>query len=157
MNRNCLPCTECCRGALEAHENGIDIGYKKPCEHVTDNGCGLGEKKPQNPCKDFKCAWLKYPHRFTDDMRPDLSGCIINLHAAIFEDYDVAEAIPIKETINDKTKQELIAWSKRHKHPLIIKEIHYDNEKPYMVVFPIGSEEFISSINKMAKEGHPLT
>lgn len=57
MSRECGSCTKCCGWLIgEAHGHKFWPGRK--CHFVTSSGCSIYEKRPERPCKSFKCVWL---------------------------------------------------------------------------------------------------
>jgi len=74
----CGKCTACCT-ALEI------VALSKPegvrCEHLTQDGCGIYETRPEE-CKAFVCGFLKLNlHR---KLRPDRAGFIITIQKTVF-------------------------------------------------------------------------
>jgi hypothetical protein len=73
--KQCGSCTKCCEGTLVTVVLGQRLG-PKACQYVEPCvGCTIHETRPQNPCRDFECAWLQ-EEEFDDSMRPDKSGVI---------------------------------------------------------------------------------
>jgi len=75
--RQCGTCTKCCQGHLV-----LDIFGKRwsgrPCQFVGDNGCTIYEDRPKNPCKVFKCEWLKdTDYVFPEWLQPNKSGFML--------------------------------------------------------------------------------
>jgi hypothetical protein len=62
MSKQCGTCTKCCDGTLYGDVNGHIMGNGKPCIFldVVNKKCGAYEKRPTDPCKTYKCMWLKY-------------------------------------------------------------------------------------------------
>jgi hypothetical protein len=74
----CGKCTACCT-ALEI------VALSKPegvrCEHLTQDGCGIYETRPEE-CRAFVCGFLKLNlHR---KLRPDRAGFIITVQKTVF-------------------------------------------------------------------------
>ncbi len=57
-SRECGGCTKCCEGWLSSPIYGEWMYKGKPCRFQSKNGCSIYEKRPEEPCKTFKCAWL---------------------------------------------------------------------------------------------------
>jgi hypothetical protein len=88
-DRVCGNCTKCCDGFLYANIRGIEMGNRpgvdvdiekihnpKPCFFViTESGCSDYKNRPENPCKSFKCMWLKNKD-MPEDLKPVLSKSI---------------------------------------------------------------------------------
>lgn len=73
--RSCDGCTKCCEGSLVTVAMGHEIG-PKPCPLVQPGiGCGIGDQRPDSPCKSFLCAWLT-DLSIPRGARPDKSGLI---------------------------------------------------------------------------------
>ena len=69
--RKCGPCNLCCViPAIPQLNKPADT----PCEHLTKDGCGIYEDRPQ-VCRDFACNWLA---GVTDEwIRPDIVGAYV--------------------------------------------------------------------------------
>ncbi len=88
MTRECGSCTKCC-GWLEADIIFDDdtppakIWPGRKCQYVTAKGCSVYEKRPENPCRSFKCLWLGPDHfplpidNIPMWMKPDESNVIM--------------------------------------------------------------------------------
>ena len=157
MSRTCLPCTECCRGALEANYNGVDIGFNKPCEHVTDKGCGIGDNRPDDPCKSYLCSWVADEKLLPSELRPDLCKAILNRNRLTYLGEPVDELVPTGKTIPAETKEAFISLYNKKRSLLVIKETEYEEGIPYRTVVPVGPSFFRERVIKVAKLGHPLT
>ena len=59
VNRECGDCNICCHGWLYAEVFDQILTYGSPCHYVSCNGCTVYEQRPENPCRTYKCAWLK--------------------------------------------------------------------------------------------------
>jgi len=99
LSRACGDCTKCCEGWLE----GVVHGYRmhRGCNcHFLEGNCKIYEERPENPCKNYSCAWV-LEDRFPGWMKPNLSNVIITKRSTrvptedgmkIVEYYDVIEA-----------------------------------------------------------------
>jgi len=76
MDKVCGECIACCDGTLNATIFEHKISKGNPCPFVCKSGCTIYEKRPEIPCKSFKCGWLIHPN-IPDYMRPDKSGVIL--------------------------------------------------------------------------------
>ena len=76
MKRECGKCTACCEGWLSGNINGEEMYVGKKCRHICATGCAIYEKRPQEPCRNFSCVWLKN-NSLPDWLQPILSGVII--------------------------------------------------------------------------------
>ena len=71
MINTCGSCTICCT-ALSIKEINKPEGVR--CEHLTEQGCGIYNNRPEE-CRNYECGFLSYDlHR---KLRPDRSGFII--------------------------------------------------------------------------------
>ncbi len=119
--RQCSPCKVCCEGWLTAKINGQLIMPGKPCMHMTDQGCGIYEKRPVKPCATFNCGWLLDPVNLAEDMRPDLCGAIVIIDRK-WQGASVIRAIPTGEKIPRDTLERLMTISREQAKPLIFCE-----------------------------------
>lgn len=119
-DRQCFPCNACCEGWLTAEINGVQMMPGKPCAHISDKGCGIYEKRPQNPCRVFKCGWLK-SDEMPEHMKPSECGAIVLLDK-IWNGQKIIRAIPVGEKIPDETLEWLMAYSRETHIPLAFSE-----------------------------------
>lgn len=75
LDRICGSCTMCCQGWLYGEAYGHTFYPGKPCHFVCKDGCSIYEKRPENPCRLYKCAW-KTDNFFPEWFRPDISDVI---------------------------------------------------------------------------------
>lgn len=136
MKRECDECSTCCQGWLYGSVNGHSFYPGKPC-HFYDKKCTIYEKRPQEPCRRYECAWL-IDENIPIWMKPNLSKVIIskkeknNIHY-----YDIAEA---GEKIKSEILNWIIQWALNNQYNIryqIMGGINY-----------IGSKEFVESISK---------
>ena len=66
----------------------------KPCRHCTSRGCAIYDNRPEEPCRTFRCEWLKNEESFDDEMRPDRCGAIL-ISDRPFKQWDVIRVIPV--------------------------------------------------------------
>lgn len=59
VNRECGDCNLCCHGWLYAEVFDQVLSYGSPCHYVGCNGCTVYEQRPEDPCRTYKCVWLK--------------------------------------------------------------------------------------------------
>ena len=56
--RSCDGCTECCLGWLQLSSiYGKEYELGQSCDFVTEQGCGIYNDRPQDPCRNYMCAW----------------------------------------------------------------------------------------------------
>ena len=49
----------------------IEMSPGNPCQHCTAQGCAIYSDRPVEPCRNFRCGWLREPSPLPDDMRPE--------------------------------------------------------------------------------------
>lgn len=77
-NRICGDCKLCCDGTMAGKALGHVFYRGRPCHFLGDNGCTIYESRPHDPCRTFKCEWLKDDGtQFPDWMKPNQSGIIM--------------------------------------------------------------------------------
>ena len=122
--RECGACTACCEGWLP--DDNLDMHPGQPCRHCQRGGCAIYDRRPENPCRTFKCAWLE-DKALPDKMRPDRCGAIV-LSGRNWRDWEVIRATPVGRVIPDDT----IKWLREHTAalgmPLIFLERNMEGE-----------------------------
>ena len=80
MSKQCGTCTKCCDGTTVGGViYGHVYGNRKPCYFLdsANKKCGIYKDRPDDPCKSYKCMWLKY-----DDvpiwMKPENSNVTVS-------------------------------------------------------------------------------
>ncbi len=124
-DRQCYPCSACCKGWLTADINGVQIMPGKPCAHITEQGCGIYEKRPYNPCAVFRCGWLKGQYNMPDHMKPSESGAIV-MFGRLWHGREVIRAVPTGEKIPAATLEWLMALSRERVTPLLFSEHEFE-------------------------------
>ena len=76
MTRSCDGCTKCCDGWLHGEAYGHKFYPGRKCHFVTCNGCSIYEKRPEIPCRTFRCVWLD-DQNVPEWMKPSLSNVLI--------------------------------------------------------------------------------
>ena len=131
--RECDGCTACCDGELILHIHGKRYAGR-PCQFNNGSGCTIYKDRPHNPCKTFKCSWLKdEDYTFPEWLKPNKSGFIIM-------DKKTENGIPYKLIVTSK---------KGHDEDALLWLITWGNENNINLkfLFPrvkhhIGSKEF---------------
>ena len=77
LQRDCGDCTSCCQGWLTTNALGHDIFLDNPCPHCNGDGCSIHEKRPNDPCRIFFCAWAVTGSALPQWMQPSQSGVIV--------------------------------------------------------------------------------
>ena len=57
--RNCGGCTACCDGWATGEAHGHQFYPGTKCHFVCETGCTIYEDRPEQPCKTFRCLWLR--------------------------------------------------------------------------------------------------
>lgn len=74
--RKCDGCTKCCEGWLPGEAHGHAFWPGRKCQFCTAKGCEIYQKRPDDPCKSFKCAWL-VDEKIPAWMKPSECGALI--------------------------------------------------------------------------------
>jgi len=115
--RHCGECTACCEGWLSSEVVGMKPGV--PCQHRTDSGCAIYENRPDNPCKQFRCAWLD-TDELDESMRPDKSGAIARYRR--WKSWETLAVIPTGQKVPDDTLMRLLEYANATGSPLVWSE-----------------------------------
>jgi len=126
-NRQCFPCTACCEGWLTAEINGVKMMPGTPCVNCTKHGCKIYEKRPENPCVSFKCAWLAKPDKIPEQMKPTECGAILTLSK--WKGRQMLNATPVGKTIPSDTLEWLFAIASELSIPLVFSEFLFKGGK----------------------------
>lgn len=149
--RQCLTCTACCEGWINAKIRNVKLRPYKGCKFCTSKGCGIYKKRPDRPCKTFKCGWLREPSPLPDHMRPNECGAIILFHKK-WAGKPVIFAIPVGERIPDATFAWLMAYSGKQRIPLIWSENLVENGRFIRTKRTgYGPPEFVLSVKNARK------
>ena len=98
-----------------------------PCIHATEQGCGIYQKRPENPCVAFKCGWLQDEHHMPEHMKPSECGAIV-LFDRKWREKKVIRAVPTGQKIPENTLEWLRALARELSLPLLYSEhIFEDN------------------------------
>lgn len=142
--RNCLPCTACCEGWLSIEAPIAKAQLGQACTHCTQQGCGIYDARPQDPCQSFHCAWHQDGTLLPHDMRPDLSGVIVMLDQLEWQGEDVIVAVATGARIPARTFHWLCSLAKITSRQLVAVAYEQD-EHGFNGEFNLrttGSEEF---------------
>jgi hypothetical protein len=60
-------------GVVEGHE----MKPGQPCFFRAEHHCSIYERRPEHPCRDFVCGWLREGSPFPEDFRPDRLGVMV--------------------------------------------------------------------------------
>ncbi len=128
MARKCFPCTACCGGWLTADIYGEKLKPGKPCIHSTKQGCGIYERRPKDPCIDFKCGWLQEQSKLSEHMKPSECGALVLLDRR-WQGRKVIIAIPTRKSIPSDTLEWLKVFAREQSLPLLFGEHLFENGK----------------------------
>lgn len=104
VGRSCAGCTKCCEGWLPATIRGHDMYEGTPCHFVDiGKGCNEYDKRPEVPCKTFKCLWL-IEKEIPEEFKPSLTNVVLFVEEASGVRYIMA-----KEA-GDKMPAEIVVW-----------------------------------------------
>lgn len=139
--RSCGECSACCEGWL--HDDSLEMMPGRACKHCTGAGCGIYDSRPEQPCRTFRCAWLKREVDFDDEMRPDRCGAIL-IDDRPFKQWEVLRIIPVGVSVPKATLQRAITFAKDNGFSVTWAERRENYaEHPLEVrVGTAGSEEF---------------
>jgi hypothetical protein len=97
-------------------------------------GCGIYETRPEEPCKSYKCVWLK-ENTLPLWMRPDKSKAIVTEREVEGIKYwDVSEC-------GETLKSEVLSW-------LVMNTIEHQRNLQYRInsgAFKIGQQDFLDA------------
>lgn len=142
--RECGSCTACCEGWLSAEILEMSPGH--PCRHCTSAGCAIYEKRPEDPCVRFNCAWLMDGDRFPEELRPDRAGVIVVVGRK-WRDWDVILAVPVGESMPPESLEWLRLHARESRLPLIFDErIMKDGEYVGARARAFGSPAFADAV-----------
>jgi hypothetical protein len=119
--RQCGSCTACCDGWLNTEVNGLKVSPGHPCPHSTPGGCAIYATRPQYPCRDFQCGWMRWDSELPDWMRPNDCGAIVFLWFD-WQGQKVINAVPVGEKIPERTLDWLKAHAQEQGRPLMFFE-----------------------------------
>ncbi len=75
--RECGGCTACCDGWVAGVIEGHAMKPGVPCHFRGDHCCTIYERRPEDPCRKFNCAWREAGSPFPEPFRPDRLGVMI--------------------------------------------------------------------------------
>lgn len=147
--RECGTCTKCCEGWLSSTIYGNPMHKGRPCFYldICNSKCSIYQKRPQDPCRDYSCAWLTDENEvFPMWMKPNLSNVIVSQKGfqkdgKDFHYYEVIEA-------GKKIESEVLNWI-----------IHWALGSGINIVYEVagnkfifGEPEFAESLSEMIGE-----
>lgn len=148
--RNCQPCTACCEGWLASKNIDMTIGH--PCKHCSNGGCDIYDKRPVDPCRTFRCAWVEEGSALCKTLRPDRCGAIL-LNNRKFKQWDVLIATPTGWKIPDRTLQEIMDFAFQQNMPLIyIENLHKNGVYTHFSRSGFGPAPFLKVITGSTRQ-----
>ena len=115
LSRACGECTKCCEGWLSGVVHGHKMHRGVGCFYLEKN-CTIYEDRPENPCRQYNCAWL-IEDTFPGWMKPNLSGVVITKVSAIIpfnlgmNKIDYYDVIETNGKIDSSVLNWLIIWA----------------------------------------------
>lgn len=135
MSKSCGTCTKCCDGWLMANIKGHSMYPGKPCYFVEiGKGCTIYEDRPENPCKNFSCAWLDI-EEMPDEFKPENSNTIMHWNSRYWA---------ISKAPNEPTP-EFLSWAIDYVKSKNQNMLWYIDNKGYWH----GDEQFCKDMEKM--------
>ncbi len=122
MPRTCQPCTACCEGWMRISVFDQPVYPGQACPHLGEGGCKNYPARPQNPCIDFACGWVRGDSHLPDWMRPDEAKVVVLPAWAEWRTFPVDLALPVGARIPHKALKWLMEYSKDSFRPLIYTE-----------------------------------
>ena len=141
-SRACGDCTKCCEGWLEGVVHGHRMHRGRQC-HFLETSCQIYSARPENPCKNYNCAWVT-EDKFPGWMKPNLSNIVITKRTIRvpaeggMRQFDYYDAIEAGDKIDSSVLNWLIHWALEDNINLVYE---LDGK-----AHSIGHREFKSSI-----------
>ncbi len=154
--RECSSCTACCDGWISITINGQAVGLDHPCPHRTDQGCGIYQERPVNPCRTFKCEWLIDGSPLPDWMKPDNSRVIVMFNKYSRENHQVDAAVPVGAGLPPASLEWLKNFTLQNERALLITGtvINEGDNSPRTTITVFGSDDFKKDIDNLIRSGH---
>ena len=142
--RECGDCGRCCDGRLKANILGTPMGDGIKCTYYdTKCGCTIYDKRPDDPCRSYNCAWL-LDESIPDWMKPSLSNVLIT-----YKKHPTDESLSYYDVIEHSKKMDsvvlnwILHWAMGNGKNLI-----YEVDRQ---LYTIGNERFLQTINGIIK------
>src|SRR5262249_10323899 len=75
--RRCGTCTACCDGWVRATIRDHEMKRGVPCHFRGAGCCSIYAERPDYPCREFSCGWLRAGSPFPEFFRPDLFKVLV--------------------------------------------------------------------------------
>ena len=141
--RECGTCTRCCEGYLSADVkfDNRELIQLKPnaCPILKiGKGCGDYENRPEVPCKNFACGWIRIED-MPEEFKPNVSGVITQYVNDPKLKYWVVTKAP------ENPSAQLLSWIISYAIGNGQNVLWYIDDKSYW----IGTEEFSDKMKEM--------
>lgn len=119
----------------------------KACKHRVESGCAIYPDRPENPCKTFRCGWLREPSLLEEELRPDKCGAILLTDRGA-AGYDVWRLVPVGRAVSEETLSRFNELTRSIQMPLMWTERSdkFAEGDASHTTLANGSEEFISAL-----------
>lgn len=105
--RSCGTCSKCCEGWLHGNAYGNKFWRGRPCHYLISNSCSIYGNHPEDPCKSFRCEWLRND-QVPGWMKPDdVNAILIAREKGGFHYLEINEA-------GEKLRSEVLSWAVMH-------------------------------------------
>ena len=93
VKRECGDCHKCCEGYLVGEVYGFQFQPGRPCHYLSvGKGCSIYDKRPEHPCKSYRCEWLQNPD-VPEWFKPNKVNAILSRRkVGEYEYWDLMEA-----------------------------------------------------------------
>ena len=125
--RPCCGCTACCQGWLEIETVQVQASLGRPCAMCASSGCLAYEKRPQDPCREFSCAWASLPQDLPLWMRPDLFGVILSTDRLRWNHASVLVGVACMMHVPAENMKALKQFAQMKQHTLLVLEFESEN------------------------------
>ena len=129
--RECGVCRACCEGWLIIDNETIKARPGEPCKHVINEGCAIYSSRPEVPCKNFNCSWVKDESNFPDWMQPSNSKAIVVNSAINWRGNIFDLVVPVGKRVPPRTLKWLTDYANLKCKPFVYAE-HVVENKVYV-------------------------
>lgn len=143
--RTCGECSTCCGGWLAANIHGHEMAPGKPCYFLQQGKCSNYAGRPDNPCKQYSCAWLE-DTTFPDWLKPNLTNVIISKKVPENKNLTYYDVIEAGGKIDSEVLNWIIRWALSQ--PITKNLIYSVNGNKYV----LGTTEFIEAVHALQQK-----
>ncbi|HTH94297.1 MAG TPA: hypothetical protein VL550_03620 [Rhodocyclaceae bacterium] len=122
IGRSCDSCTACCDGWVSMNIGGCEVYPGKPCPNSTGTGCKDYANRPDDPCRQFHCAWVTNGSPLPEWMKPNQAGVLVLLGKHQWRGIPVDVALPVGAKIPEPSLNWMQAFVRDHGRLLIYTE-----------------------------------